>query len=240
MYEKPRKSACGRALVVDDALQPTWRGSPRANCGENRLVGCAGELPTFLCPARPRARPVSRAAAYGATLPLRLHVTVVRGPPCNWYKMNAFFLFPKSHFPKAMLAPQPELLGSTTVSTRPARASKAKSNDRMFGCRRMFQCPRKFNQKPKYISPGPKFGMTPSHPAGASDMDTVAPSGCKTWVDICFEHLRLQGLCLPHPLVSGLVTKPFIELKPDTPCHESRADTQQSGPIAFASSDLLL
>ena len=55
-----------------------------------------------------------------------------------------------------------ELLGSTTVSTRPARASKAKSNDRMFGCLRMFQCPRKFNQKPKYISPGPKFGMTPS------------------------------------------------------------------------------
>jgi len=77
-------------------------------------------------------------------------------------------------------------------------------------------------------------------PAGPSAVDTVAPSGCKTWVDICFEHLRLQGLCLPHPLVSGLVTKPFIELKPDTPCHESRADTQQSGPIAFASSDLLL
>jgi hypothetical protein len=25
-------------------------------------------------------------------------------------------------------------------------------------------------------------------------MDTVAPSGCKTWVDICFEHLCLQGL----------------------------------------------
>ena len=51
-----------------------------------------------------------------------------------------------------------ELLGSTTVSTTPARVSKAKSNDRMFGCCRMFQCPRKFNQKPKYISPGPKFG----------------------------------------------------------------------------------
>ena len=51
-----------------------------------------------------------------------------------------------------------ELLGSTTVSTRPARASTAKSNDRMFGCHRMFQCPRKFNQEPKYISPGPKFG----------------------------------------------------------------------------------
>ena len=38
------------------------------------------------------------------------------------------------------------------------RASKATSNDRMFGCRRMFQCTRKFNQEPKYISPGPKFG----------------------------------------------------------------------------------
>jgi len=25
-------------------------------------------------------------------------------------------------------------------------------------------------------------------------MDIVAPSGCKTWVDICFEHLCLQGL----------------------------------------------
>jgi hypothetical protein len=23
-------------------------------------------------------------------------------------------------------------------------------------------------------------------------MDTIAPSGCKTWVDICFEHLCLQ------------------------------------------------
>ena len=31
-------------------------------------------------------------------------------------------------------------------------------------------------------------------PAGPSDMDTVAPSGCKTWVDICFEHLCLHGL----------------------------------------------
>jgi tetratricopeptide (TPR) repeat protein len=47
------------------------------------------------------------------------------------------------------------LLGSTTVSTRPARASKAKSNDRMFGCRRMFQCPRKFNQEPKFESTFP-------------------------------------------------------------------------------------
>jgi hypothetical protein len=31
-------------------------------------------------------------------------------------------------------------------------------------------------------------------PAGPSAMDTVATSGCKTWVDICFEHLCLQGL----------------------------------------------
>jgi hypothetical protein len=31
-------------------------------------------------------------------------------------------------------------------------------------------------------------------PAGPSAMDTVAPSECKTWVDICFEHLCLQGL----------------------------------------------
>ena len=53
------------------ALQPTCRGPPRADCGEHGLVGCAGELPTFCRPARPRARPVSRAAAYGATLPLR-------------------------------------------------------------------------------------------------------------------------------------------------------------------------
>ena len=53
------------------ALQPTWRGPPRADCGENRLVACAGELPAFCRPAGPRARPVSRAAAYGATRPLR-------------------------------------------------------------------------------------------------------------------------------------------------------------------------
>ena len=31
-------------------------------------------------------------------------------------------------------------------------------------------------------------------PAGQSATDTVAPSWCKTWVDICFEHLCLQGL----------------------------------------------
>ena len=53
------------------ALQPTWRGPPRSDSGENRLVGCAGELPAFCRAARPSARPVSRAAAYGATLPLR-------------------------------------------------------------------------------------------------------------------------------------------------------------------------
>jgi hypothetical protein len=51
LYEKPRKSACERALVVDDALQPTWRGFPRADCGENGLVRCAGELSTFCRPA---------------------------------------------------------------------------------------------------------------------------------------------------------------------------------------------
>jgi hypothetical protein len=57
--------------MVASALQPAWRGSPRADGGEKRLVGCAGKLPAFCRPARPRARPVSRAAAYGATLPLR-------------------------------------------------------------------------------------------------------------------------------------------------------------------------
>ena len=31
-------------------------------------------------------------------------------------------------------------------------------------------------------------------PAGPSEFETIAPSGCKTWVDICFEHLCLQGL----------------------------------------------
>ena len=31
-------------------------------------------------------------------------------------------------------------------------------------------------------------------PEGPSELETVAPSGCKTWVDICFEHLCLQGL----------------------------------------------
>jgi hypothetical protein len=43
----------------------------RGAAPENRLVGCAGELPAFCRPARPRARTVSRAAANGATLPLR-------------------------------------------------------------------------------------------------------------------------------------------------------------------------
>ena len=48
-----------------------------------------------------------------------------------------------------------ELLVSTTVSTRPARARR-KSNDRMFSCRRLFQSPRKFNQEPKiHFSLGP-------------------------------------------------------------------------------------
>ena len=68
---RPRMARPCRGVGVAIALQPTWRGSPRADCGENRLVGCAGELPTFCRPARPSARPVSRAAAYGATLPLR-------------------------------------------------------------------------------------------------------------------------------------------------------------------------
>ena len=68
LYEKPCHSCVAHA---QDALRPAWRGSPCADGGENRLVGCAGELPTFCRPARPRARPVSRAAAYGATLALR-------------------------------------------------------------------------------------------------------------------------------------------------------------------------
>ncbi len=43
-----------------------------------------------------------------------------------------------------------------------------------------------------------KLAIQPD-PAGPSvtKMDTVSsvsPSGCKTWVDICFEHLCLQGL----------------------------------------------
>ena len=63
------KGAVERALVVDSALQPTWRGSPRADCGKNRLVGFAGELSAFCRPARPRARPVSRAAANAAAWP---------------------------------------------------------------------------------------------------------------------------------------------------------------------------
>ena len=35
----------------------------------------------------------------------------------------------------------------------------ATSNDRMFGSSGMFQRPRKFNQEPKYMSSGPKFGL---------------------------------------------------------------------------------
>jgi hypothetical protein len=34
----------------------------------------------------------------------------------------------------------------------------AKSNDRIFTTSRLFQCPRKFNQQPKFLSPGPKWG----------------------------------------------------------------------------------
>jgi hypothetical protein len=60
-----------RCVGVAIALQPTWRGSPRADCGEHGLVACAGKLPALCRPARPRARPVSFAAVYGATLPLR-------------------------------------------------------------------------------------------------------------------------------------------------------------------------
>jgi len=97
LYEKPQQSARERALVVDSALQPTWRGSPRADCGKNRHVGCAGELPAFCRPARPRARPVSRAAAYGATLPLRLRRAAETrrqapspAPPTLWQEADAW------------------------------------------------------------------------------------------------------------------------------------------------------
>ncbi|MFN9900285.1 MAG: hypothetical protein ACK55Z_16145, partial [bacterium] len=31
LYGKPQQSARERAVVVDSALQPTWRGSPRAD-----------------------------------------------------------------------------------------------------------------------------------------------------------------------------------------------------------------
>ena len=56
---------------VDSALQPTWRGSPRADCGENGLVGCAGELPAFCL-----------AAANAATLPLRPWCAAETPTPC--------------------------------------------------------------------------------------------------------------------------------------------------------------
>jgi hypothetical protein len=82
LYEKPCHSCVAHA---QDALRPAWRSPPCADGGENRLVGCAGELPAFCCPAGPRARPVSRAAAYGATRPWR-HCAIAlqptwRGPP---------------------------------------------------------------------------------------------------------------------------------------------------------------
>jgi len=54
-----------------------------------------------------------------------------------------------------------ELLGCRTVSTKAATPNRTKTidrNDRMFGSSRMFQCPRKFNQEPKYLSSGPIFG----------------------------------------------------------------------------------
>ena len=40
-----------------------------------------------------------------------------------------------------------------------AALNRATRNDRMFGSSRMFQRPRKFNQEPKYMSSGPKFGQ---------------------------------------------------------------------------------
>ena len=82
LYEKPCHSCVAHA---QDALRQAWRSPPCADDGENRRVGCAGELPAFCRPAGPRARPVSRAAAYGATRPWRHSAIALqptwRGPP---------------------------------------------------------------------------------------------------------------------------------------------------------------
>jgi hypothetical protein len=44
-----------------------------------------------------------------------------------------------------------------SLPSKAAAPSMERRNDRMFTTSRMFQCPRKFNQLPKYVSPGPKF-----------------------------------------------------------------------------------
>jgi len=70
--------------------------------------------------------------------------------------------------------------GSTATSAPAAPASfgdfgAAASNgfmdkaNRMFGCGRMFQSPPTFNEKPKFMSPGPKFGFG----AAASNADRM-------------------------------------------------------------------
>jgi len=61
---RPRMARPCRGVGVAIALQPTWRGPPRADCGENGRFGCAGKLPAFRRPARPRKIGMSYAHSY--------------------------------------------------------------------------------------------------------------------------------------------------------------------------------
>ena len=56
LYEKHQQSACERSPIVASALQPTWRGSPCADCGENRRPISASPSPS-LSPASTSAGP---------------------------------------------------------------------------------------------------------------------------------------------------------------------------------------
>jgi hypothetical protein len=49
---------------------------------------------------------------------------------------------------------------SPKLSSRSKAAAPSMANgyDKMFDTSRIFQCPRRFNQQPKYLSPGQKFG----------------------------------------------------------------------------------
>ena len=95
LYEKPRKSACERALVVDGALQPTWRGSRRlrrkwACWMRRRITHILPPSAPACAPCEPRGRvwrnPAVALAARCSdptpgALPCPTRPSVVRGAP---------------------------------------------------------------------------------------------------------------------------------------------------------------
>jgi hypothetical protein len=86
------------------------------------------------------------------------------------------------------------------ASMKAVAPSKAKSNDRMFGSSsRMFQCPRKFNQEPKFLSALPKFGVgseceTPPGECGVRTIGVSYWDVCEAWWREVQQDAQVEGV----------------------------------------------